>query len=321
MNTIITLLKREYWENRSSFVITPLAIGGFYLALILITLFNTEHLFEVHTSGLENLTIFGVNVADLNFLTELATKTFSHLDIALRTEIWEKGFYGYSTSFTLVLVIISIVYLLGSLYDDRKDKSILFWKSLPVSDLTTVMSKLATVIFVIPAIYVAATTISFIIIMIIASVITLIAGGSVWESIWHPAPIFSAPIQLYITYVIQSLWAAPFIGWLLLVSSWTKRKPIIVAFVPIGVITFMEAYNNRTSVFIDAVRERAVGWVAPIDFDTGRHLGDGNLISAQEVIYGKAHTLVSLPDFWYGLAIAGIMVAGAIYIRRYRDES
>jgi ABC-2 type transport system permease protein len=321
MNTIITLLKREYWENRSSFFITPLAIAGFYLALILVTLFNTEHLFEVHTSGLEKLTIFGISVGDLNFLTEIATKTFSHLDIGLRTEIWEKGFYGYSTSFTLVLVIISIVYLLGSLYDDRKDKSILFWKSLPVSDLTTVMSKLATVIFVIPAIYVAATTISFMIVMLIASVVTLIAGGSVWESIWHPAPIFSAPLQLYATYVIQSLWASPFIGWLLLVSSWTKRKPIIVAFIPIAVITFMEAYNYRTSVFIDAVTQRAVGWVAPIDFETGRHLGDGNLISVQEVIYGKAHTLISLPAFWSGLAIAGVMVFGAIYIRRYRDES
>jgi len=321
MNTIITLLKREYWENRSSFVITPVAIGAFYLALIIITLFNTNHLFEVHTSGLEKLTIFGVNVGDLNFLTELATKTFSHLDLSLRQQIWEKGFYGYSTSFTLVLVIISIVYLLGSLYDDRKDKSILFWKSLPVSDLTTVMSKLATVIFIIPAIYVAATTISFIIVMLIASVITLIAGGSVWESIWHPAPFLSAPLQLYATYVIQSLWAAPFLGWLLLVSSWTKRKPILVAFIPIGVITFMEAYYNRTSVFIDAVKERAVGWVAPIDFNTGRHLGDGNLINAQEVIYGKAHTLISLPSFLYGLIVAGVMVAGAIYIRRYRDES
>ena len=183
MNTIITLLKREYWENRSSFIITPLAIGGFYLALILITLLNTEHLFEVHTSGIESVMVFGVNVGDLNFLTDLATKTFSHLDISIRQNIWEKGFYGFTSTFTLVMIIISTIYLLGSLYDDRKDRSILFWKSLPVSDLTTVASKIIAVIFLIPAFYVVVSTITFFIIMIIASIITLFAGGNIWESI------------------------------------------------------------------------------------------------------------------------------------------
>jgi len=156
--------------------------------------------------------------------------------------------------------------------------------------------------------------------MIIASVITLFAGGNVWQSIWYPAPII-APIQLYISYVIHSLWAAPFLAWLLLVSSWTKRKPILIAFIPIGVISFMEAYYNRTSYFIATVKERVVGWVVPIDTSTARHLGDGELLISQELVYGRAHTLLSLPNFWYGLVLAGLMVAAAVYIRRYKDES
>jgi len=320
MNTVSTLLKREYWENRGHFLLTPVAIGGFLIFVMILALFNTEHLFDTHSASFGGISINGVNVNGLDFLGGL-TIEFANLELARRQEIWEMGFYGISSSFTFVMVLVSFIYLLGSLYDDRKDRSILFWKSLPVSDLMTVTSKIITVLFVIPAFFVAASTITFIAIMLISSVVALFSGGSLWASIWQPAPFLMAPLKLYFSHVIQSLWAAPFLGWLLLVSSWTKRKPILMATIPVGLISFLEYYFYRTNIFFSAVRDRALGWVAPIDVSTGHHIGSNQPVHEQGMIYNYSHTLLSLPAFWYGLAVAAIMVAGAVYIRRYRDES
>ena len=157
--------------------------------------------------------------------------------------------------------------------------------------------------------------------MIIASIVALFSSGSVWASIWQPAPFIMAPIKLYFSFVIQSLWAAPVLGWFLLVSSWTKRKPILVASIPVGMIAFLEFYFYRSAVFIDAFRERAMGWAAPIDLTSGRHLGTNEIVTNQGVVYGNAHTLLTLPAFWYGLVVATAMFAGAVYLRRFRDES
>ncbi|RLA05705.1 MAG: hypothetical protein DRQ47_00450 [Gammaproteobacteria bacterium] len=318
MNTVITLLKREYWENRGSFAITPVAIGGFFVLVMLLALFNTEHITSTH--GFGSISINGISVSGMDFLGNM-TIEFANLPLEKRENIWELGFYGISSSFTLVMILVSFIYLLGSLYDDRKDRSILFWKSLPVSDLLTVMSKVLTVIFVIPALFAVAATATYLAIMIIASIVALFSGGSIWASIWEPAPFLTAPLKLYFTYIVQSLWAAPFLAWLLLVSSWTKYKPILMATIPLAAVSFLEFYFYRTQIFSEAVRDRAFGWAVPVDFSTGQHLGTGDYIMNQGAIYDSAYSLLELSEFWYGLIVAALMVAGAVYIRRFRDES
>jgi len=320
MNTIVTLLKREYWENRGHFAISPLVMGAFLIALFLLALFNTEHIVGTHGESLGPISLSGISISGLDYLGAFSVE-FASLSLERRSEIWEMSFYGISSSFTFIMILVSFIYLLGSLYDDRKDKSILFWKSLPVSDLMTVTSKIITVIFVIPAFFVIGSTLTFLLIMIISSLVALFTNGNLWASIWEPAPFISAPIKLYGAYVIQSLWAAPFLAWLLLVSSWTKRKPILMATIPVAAVSFMEFYYYRTSYFADAVRERTMGWVIPVDITSGRHLGSNEPILDQGGIYNNVTSLMALPGFWYGLVVAAAMVAGAVYIRRYRDES
>ena len=320
MNTVITLLKREYWENRGHFAIAPIVLGGFIIVLFLLVLFNTEHLVGTHGASLGPIDIRGISVSGLDFLGDL-TVEFANLPLERRQQIWEMAYYGMSSQFTFVMILVSFIYLLGSLYDDRKDKSILFWKSLPVSDLMTVGSKILTVLFVIPAFFVIANALTFLLIMLIASLVALFSGGNLWESIWQPAPFLIAPIKIYYTYVIQSLWAAPFLAWLLLVSSWTKRKPILLATIPLALASFLEFYYYRTTIIAEAIRERAMGWVLPIDISSGQHLGTNQDVLDQGGIYNNASSLMSLPDFWYGLIVAAVMVAAAVFIRRYQDES
>ncbi len=318
MNSVMTLLKREYWENRGNFAIAPAAIGAFFIIIFVFALFNTEHLSITHGFSSGSDSVLGGEVSGLSLLSSL-TNEFAALPLERREKMWEIGFFGIGMSFVSILIFVSFIYMLGSLYDDRKDRSIMFWKSLPVSDLMTVNSKIITVLFVIPAFYIIATILTFILIMLIITLVALFSGGSVWQSIWQPAPFLTAPVKMYFNYIIQTLWAAPFLGWVLLVSSWTKRKPILLATIPLFAISFLEFYYYRTSVFAVAVKERIFGWFIP-SIVTGDKTGGEFSIDENTVLY-NASSLLELQAFWYGLVVTALMVAASVYIRRYRDDS
>ena len=325
MNNLPTLLKREYWENKGGFFYTPIIIGSFLLLTLLFGLFNTDHLIETHADELGPFNLRGIEISGMvgmEFLGDLS-KEFAKLSLERRQEVWDLTFYGLSSSFSVVLLILSLNYLLGCLYDDRKDRSILFWKSLPVSDLMTVTSKVLTALVVLPLLFTLASAVTFLGFLLISTVAALIAGtgGSIWAAIWEPAPLITGPLNLFANYFMQGLWAAPFLGWLLLVSSWTKRKPILMATIPLGIIMFLEAYYYRTTRFADLVLERLYGWLAPVDFETSRHLVTGDLISNQVEMYAQPMAFFGVAELWYGLALAAIFFAGAVFIRRYRDES
>lgn len=320
MKTIITLLKREYWENRSGFLVTPLAIGGFLVFLLTLALFNTENVFGSGYISVNGKAVNAVSISGFDLVGGM-NKEFVNLPLEERQAVWEKIFYGVSKLFTYVMVFVSFIYLLGALYDDRKDRSILFWKSLPVSDLMTVISKVLTVLLVIPAFYSVILAMTYFVMLLIISLVGYFSGGSIYETIWQPAPFIMAPIKLYMSSIIHTAWAAPFIGWLLLVSSWTRWKPVMVATIPLAMVALLELYYYRTGHFAGAIWERVFGWFAPPDKLSGLHFSGYELMYRENVSFQSSHQLLWDSGFWYGLLLASFMVAAAIYIRRYRDES
>ena len=50
----------------------------------------------------------------------------------------------------LTAFLVGVFYCLDALHGERRDRSILFWKSLPVSDLTTVLAKASVPCRVLP---------------------------------------------------------------------------------------------------------------------------------------------------------------------------
>ena len=88
-----------------------------------------------------------------------------------------------------------------------------------------------------------------------------------------------------------------------------------------GAIAFLEFYYNRTTHFASAVWERVLGWAAPIDVTSGRHIGSDSLLEEQWNIYELAPSLLGTAGLWQGLVVAAIFFAGAVFVRRYRDES
>jgi len=143
-----------------------------------------------------------------------------------------QGMLGSSVFFTVVMSFVIFFYLLGSLYDDRKDRSILFWKSLPASDTLTVASKLLAAMFIIPAFFLAITIITHVLMAIIGSLMVLGADGNPWSLFLSVVNPFKAWGMIAASYLAQSVWALPLYGWLMLVSAFAPRVPLLFATLP-----------------------------------------------------------------------------------------
>ena len=161
MRTFKALLEREYWEHRGAFLKTPIIIGIVMSVILLLIYFTTDR-FDIKMNG-GQLAEFGAqSIGSID-----ATKIQFGLDVFM---------LGSASLYHLVLFFILFFFVLGSLYDDRKDGSILFWKSLPVSDTQTVLSKLATAIVVAPLIFFGGLIVSHLLFFVILSLILLLNG-------------------------------------------------------------------------------------------------------------------------------------------------
>ena len=308
MNEMSTLLRRELWEHRA-IVVTPIVVGALIVAALLLPVFAGT-MGDVRMEGL---------------FSELDDLTPEKIEAA-----WAVAGAGLAFPFALAMLLVTTFYLLDSLYAERKDRSILFWKSLPVSDAQVVLSKLATAVFVIPAVTIVAITVTSIAGWAITAGFfsslgeegrMLVAGpGSVAEGV-----VFSAYL-----FVIQSLWYLPYYGWLLLVSAFANRALLLWASLPPLALIWLEHAGLGTNHVAELLGRRFVGFMEEgLDgqgvSEVTRH-GDGDTnitIDASGDIWGALDPvgLIASPGLWGGIAVAALFVAGAIWLRRYRDEA
>src|SRR3989442_15773148 len=128
--------------------------------------------------------------------------------------------------------LVAVFYCLDALYGERRDRSILFWKSLPVSDLTTVLSKAIIPLAVLPAIAFALVVCVQLIMLLMSSVNLLMHGVSP-ATTWAHFPVFQNWFVLLYGLIAIALWHAPIYGWLLLVSGWARRATFLWAVLPL----------------------------------------------------------------------------------------
>src|SRR3546814_9511584 len=120
-------------------------------------------------------------------------------------------------------------YCLGARYDERNDRSGLFWMSLPVSDAQTVLSMVASAVVVSPVLAVIASLVVMIGFMVMLSVVVLVHGGNPWTLLWDPASPLTIAAGTLAWIPVYALWALPTVGWLLLCSAWSHSKPFLWA--------------------------------------------------------------------------------------------
>jgi ABC-2 type transport system permease protein len=206
-------------------------------------------------------------------------------------------------------LLVAIFYCLDTLYGERRDRSVLFWKSMPVSDWTAVLSKMAVPMVVLPVVTFV-ITIATQLIMLLASSAYLSMNGRSAAALWTLPWLQMSSGLLYHLVTVHSLYYAPIFGWLLLVSAWAKRVPFLWAFLPLAAIGFTEKIVFDTTHFATMLGSRISG---------GMETGPAK--SGAMMMLWPSHPLEFLtrPGLWIGLAIAAACVAGAVRLRRYRD--
>jgi ABC-2 type transport system permease protein len=217
-----------------------------------------------------------------------------------------------AAAITLTGALVGLFYCLAALNHERRDRSVLFWKSLPVSNVTTVASKMFTVMVVLPVCVYAALLATNLVLLAIAAA-NLVAHGDSLDVLTQ-VPLLQAWLRPARAIIASWLWWAPVYGWALLASAWAKRMALLWAVLPpIGLMVFERlAFDTRhvETVVGDRLRGNltaAFTLPAPLR-DPVHHrinLPDVDLLG-----------FIARPDLWAGLAVAALFVAAAVWLRR-----
>ena len=303
--TQIALIRRELWEHRS-IIVTPIVIG----LILSLGVLMTEGMLTAHTEEVD-----------------IGIATMSNLgDESHRSAVINGLLFIPSVIILIGMSILVIFYSLDALYAERKDKSILFWRSLPVTDAETVISKALTGALVIPLISFAAIIATQLISMLLSSIWIMIEGGNAIHLIWAPASLLSLWAATLAGILMLSLWLSPFLGWFLFVSAFAKRMPLLLAALPIVMLPMLENWIFGSKMFFEAFFVRTVEPIrdaaeaAKASFEISENLRVSSFIANpwQAIDFGN---FFAKPDLWAGLIVSAIFITAAVYVRRYRDES
>jgi ABC-2 type transport system permease protein len=273
-------VKRELWEYRSIYL-APLAIAGVIV--------------------LGNLFVLGAVPRALRNAA---------LDPALQREALVRPYHFAAALIMGAAFIVSIFYSLDALYGERRDRSILFWKSLPVSDLTTVLAKASIPLLVLPLIAFAITAVTTSIMLLMSSLVLLASGLSV-STLWSDLAAFqSLGMLLYHLVTVHMLWYAPLYAWLLLISAWARRAPFLWAVLPPLAIGIFEKIVFHSAHFAAFMGYRVGGGREAVDSMQGN--------SALDHVHLTPGAFLATPGLWIGLAFAAMFLVAAARLRRRR---
>jgi ABC-2 type transport system permease protein len=273
-------VRRELWENRAIYI-APLAAAALLLVAFLI----------------------GVIHPPAKIRDTMALDPMRYQDLVQMPYTFAAFLIMGTTLF------VAIFYCLEALYSERRDRSILFWKSLPVSDLITVLAKLTIPLVILPLVTFAVTIVTQWLMLLLSTIFMLARGQSV-PALWSHLPLFQMSLMLFFHVVaIHGLQFAPLYCWLLLISAWARRAPLLWAVLPPLAIGVAEKVAFNTSHFVDLL-----GYV----LNGGPEIMAGKMqmlpLTAQAVGQFLIH-----PGLWIGLAVAAAFLTAAVRLRRYRE--
>jgi ABC-2 type transport system permease protein len=276
-------VRRELWEFRSIYV-APLIVAALALIGSLVSMARTVQQMR-HPDGLNPMQ---------------------------QQELIQQP-YNLAALFLMgITFLVAIFYCLEAMQTERRDRSILFWKSFPVSDVLTVLSKMSIPVIVLPVIAVVLTMATHVIMLLLNSVVFLSSGlnlGILWSRVglgqmWG--------MMLYHMLILHGLWFAPIYAWLLLVSAWARRLAFLWAALPLIIIGVLERVAFNTTHFTRWLEYRFGG--AP---GGGAYPG-GNMAMHEWSHLHLGEALIN-PGLWTGLGFAALCVLLATHMRRSRE--
>jgi ABC-2 type transport system permease protein len=275
-------IRREFWENRAIYI-APLAVAAVSLVGFLLTLVHLPQ----------------------------RIRSAAALDSMHQHEIIEQPYEAVAALLMGTFLLVLLFYCVEALQRERRDRSILFWKSLPVSDLETVAAKASIPFVVLPLFTVALTVVTQFTMLLLSSLVVAGSGlslASYWEKVSF---IQMSMLLLYHVITVHVLWSAPVYSWLLLVSAWARRAAFLWAVLPPLAIGILEKLVFNTTRFASFVGHFFTGGSEGVygahsmPMNPGAHLTPLRFLSA--------------PRLWIGLAVTAVFLAMTVRLRRYRE--
>ena len=268
----LTLVRRELWEHRG-LIWAPLAMA---LTIIVLSLLGAA----------QDITLPGVVVVR---------------DADEQRDFLSTLMIGLLVPQLLAGLVVVFFYLLDGLFTERRDRSILFWKSLPVSDTKTVLSKLFVALVAMPLwIWALSLLVGLVVFGVLAAKVSNTPAAALGT--WHGEDWLVLQATLLGKLAVAALWYLPVAGWLLLVSVLAKRAPFLWATLPFLVLSLAERIALGTNVMGALVAQRLFGF-------------------REDVALMSEFPLLASPDLWIGVAVGAALVYAAIRVRQRSDDS
>lgn len=316
MNTMKWLLKREMWENKGMLLWTPIVVAAVVAILAITSIFLGKN----------------ASFAEAQEAFSIGTIT---IEGKARTVMIDTIAQGYIMAALPVLALLSLLvffYCLGALHDERRDRSLLFWKSLPVSDTATVASKAILALVVAPLITMLVAIVLALSILVAGCVLLLSHGANLFGGLLLNPDLYLSPLRLLSLLPVYILWALPTVGWLLMVSSMARSKVFLWAVGTPTIISLLLMWADRmlhlgldAAWFTANVTNRILLGVVPgswmaFEMDNVKlHVNGQHLPPLESAYYASWHTLTG-PSVWIGAAAGLAMLAIAVRMRQRREE-
>jgi len=321
MNTFPVLIRREFWEHRSLWI-APLVWVGIIICMVLWGVFaSTQH-------GHAQEILDAKSVAEISQLSEhdrAEMRRAMEFPEDRKQTAFAFSYLAISGLISAFVTIVVFFYLIDSLYSERRDRSILFWKSLPISDTEVVLSKFAVAMVVVPigVLLLAAVTQLFLFLVLWVRFHGTVIGEIMpdWSFIaWFRSQLIALGVMFG-----GVLWYAPIAAYLLLVSSWARRNVFLWAILPPISLVALEGFFAHSTVVLQFFGRRFSGYIAEMHLDSrdfSQQAGPDQMPRLDEVV-GAFHFsgVFTSPETWLGILAAAAMLFVTIRIRRYRDES
>jgi ABC-2 type transport system permease protein len=274
-------VRRELWENRWIYL-APLGVAAVFLFGFFL---STVHL---------PATVRGLGMLDAAQQREAIARPY---DIA-------------AASMMALAILMSVFYCAEALGSERRDRSILFWKSMPVSDTTTVLAKASIPIVIVPLLA-SAVALGMHWIMLVESTAVLLGRGISPAPLWRELPLFQMwVLLLYHIATAHALWPAPVYCWVLLVGGWARRAALLWALLPVVIIGVLEKLIFNTSHFALLVGRRLIG-------DSPAMAGiPNNGFPTHPMTHITAGRFLMSPGLWLGFLVCAVFLVVAVRLRR-----
>lgn len=328
MKRFPTLLRREIWEHKGGLVWTPIIVSLLLTTLIVVTsvvasMKIKDRMYEDSYTVTEEVVDENGEKKEVEVTHQVSGKGIrsgiSKLENSSeedRSKVMTGILLGAKLPVDTVLMFVLPFFCIAALFDERKDRSIHFWRSLPVSDTQAVLAKLSTAMFVAPGVVLAVVAVTQVIWLIGLTGVAWYFGLPAWSLIWAPSMLPLHWLQYAVGYVLTMLWILPFIGGAMLAAAVT-RKPLLWLILPLPLAMLLEKLSFDTSYIAEWFGERVVGIFSLLVGDFS-NIAVGKSASDLPPMFDhlSAASMFGNGQFWFGIALGAALIVLTIQARR-----